>query len=114
VYAGIDGPTQRPDYTNVAIPLGVAVGTDSLGIAPGWPILQYPGVYSSYEGFMPVGFSLVREALELIHGLLNQPDGIVVKIGANLVTREIITPSGGGVTVLHGDGVTGDPTISVP
>jgi hypothetical protein len=114
VFAGVDGLTQRPDYTNVSVPIGVAVGTDSVGLAPGWPTLQYPGVYSEYEGYMPVGFSLVREVLELMNGLLNQPDGIVVKIGANLVTRAIITPSGGGVTVLHGDGVAGDPTISVP
>lgn len=114
VFAGVDGLTQRPDYTGVVLPLGVAVGATAMWVAPGWPAVQSPGVYSDYELFLPVTLGLVRETLDLVNGLLAQGDGIVVKIGDNLVTREIVSPSGGGVTVTDGDGVLGNPTLTAP
>lgn len=114
VFAGVDGLTQRPDYVGLALPLGVAVGTAAMWVAPGGPAVQAPGVYSEYELFLPATLGLVREVLDLVNGLLMEGDGIVVKIGNNLVTREIVGPSGGGVTVTDGDGVLGNPTITAP
>lgn len=114
VFAGVDGLTQRPDYTGLVLPMGVAVGADAMWVAPGWPAVQSPGVYSDYELFLPATLGLVREVLDLVNGLLAQGDGIVVKAGNNLITREIVSPSGGGVTVTDGDGVFGDPTITAP
>lgn len=114
VFAGADGLTQQPSYTGLVLPLGVAVGTDAMWVAPGWPAVQAPGVYSDYEPFLPVTLGLVREVLDLVNGLLMQGDGIVVKVGNNLITREIVSPSGAGVTVTDGDGVAGNPTVTAP
>lgn len=114
VFAGLGGFTQIPSYIGVVIPVGVATGVDSVGIAPSWPALLAPGVYSTYEQFLPATYALVRNAVELIDGLLTHPDGIVVLSAGNLITREIVAPSGGGVTVADGDGVLGNPTITAP
>lgn len=114
VFAGLDGLTHRPDYTGLVLPLGVAVDSDAMWVIPGWPAVQEPGVYSDYELFLPVTLGLMRETLDLVNGLLMESDGIVVKVGNNLITREIVAPSGGGVTVTDGDGVFGDPTLTAP
>lgn len=114
VFAGLDGFTQIPSYIGVVIPIGVATGISSVGIAPSWPALLSPSIYSTYEQFLPATYALVRNAVELIDGLLTQPDGLVVLSGGNLITREIVAPSGSGITVVDGDGVAGNPTISTP
>jgi hypothetical protein len=114
VFVGVDGLTHQPDYAGLVLPMGTAVGASAMWVAPGWPSVQAPGAYSDHELFLPVTLGLVRETLDLINGLLMGGDGIVVKVGNNLVTREIVSPSGGGLTVTDGDGVSGNPTITAP
>jgi hypothetical protein len=70
VYAGIDGVlTQRPDYTNIALPIGVAAGANAVAIAPGWPALQRAGVYSTHEQFLPITYNLIRPVIDAVQAL---------------------------------------------
>ena len=114
VFADIGGLTQFPSYTNLVVPIGVAAGVSSVGIMPSWPVLLQPGVYATYEDFLPVTYRLARDAIEVIGALLTQPDGIVVLSAGTLITREIVSLSGSGITVTDGDGVLGNPTINTP
>lgn len=110
VYVGLDGLTQVPDYLNVAIPIGVAVGTDEVDVNPGWPALQYPGVYSGYEFFLPATWGLVRDAVNLAADFNAAANGLVVRAGTDdVVTRSIV--AGSGIVVVNGDGTAGDITI---
>jgi hypothetical protein len=112
VYVGLDGLTQVPDYLNVAIPIGVAVSADEVDINPGWPALQYPGVYSGYEFFLPATWGLVRDAVNLAADFNAASNGLVVRVGVDDITTRSIA-SGTGITVTNGDGVAGNPTIVV-
>jgi hypothetical protein len=114
VYAQIgSGLTQWPNYAEVAIPVGVAVSESVLDVRAAWPTLRAAPTYDDgYEDFLPVAYGLVRSVLEMVESIYNEPDGIVVKIGHQFVTREIVTPSGSGLDVQDGDGVFGNPSIS--
>lgn len=111
VYVGLDGLTQFPDYVNVAIPVGVAVASDMIEVSPGWPALQYPGVYSEYETFLPATWGLVRAAVETINDLLTLGGGLVVWTGADFASRALT--EGAGIEVTNPEGITGDPEIAV-
>lgn len=113
VYAGLDGLTQFPDYVNVTVPVGVAVGTDQLDVTPGWPALQYPGVYSEFEAFLPATWGLVRDAVELTDDFNASANGIVTKTGFGDVTTRAVTGTANRVTVTNGDGVSGNPTVDI-
>jgi hypothetical protein len=111
VYVGLGGLTQFPDYINVAIPVGVAVTTDRLDVAPGWPALQHPGVYSEYEFFLPATWGLVRDAVTLAADLNAASNGIVVRTGVDdIATRSLSAPAAG-LTISNSDGVAGNPTF---
>ncbi len=114
VYAQIgEGLTQVPNYAKVAIPVGVAVAADIVEVRPGWPVLRERGLYpDTYEGLMPVALSLIEDVLDFVNSVFGQPDGIMVKVGAQILTREIVSPSGSGVSVADGDGVFGNPSIT--
>ncbi|MEY4429533.1 MAG: hypothetical protein RLZZ182_2222 [Pseudomonadota bacterium] len=114
VYAQVgSGLTQWPNYADVAIPVGVAVSEAAFEVRTAWPAQQTAPIYAGgYEDFLPVTYGLVRSVLEMVESIYNEPDGIVVKIGHQFVTREIVTPSGSGLDVQDGDGVFGNPSIS--
>lgn len=106
------GLTQYPNYAAVAIPVGVATATNAMDVRCAWPALLETPLYSGgYEQFMPVALALVENVLSFVTSVFGQPDGILVKVGGQLVTREIVTPSGSGLNVLDGDGVFGNPSI---
>lgn len=110
VYVGVAGLTQFPDYINLAIPVGVATDTDEIDVRPGWPALQYPGVYSDYETFLPPTWGLVRDAVTLAQDFNSAGNGIVVRIGPDNVTTRTIE-AGGNLVVEDGDGVADNPFI---
>lgn len=111
IYVGLDGLTQYPEYVGVAIPVGVAVSVDRIEVAPGWPALQYPGVYSEFETFLPATWGLVRDAVELSSLLLSLGQGIVVKTGASAVVSRTLV-AGSNITIANPDGVDGNPVIA--
>jgi hypothetical protein len=107
------GLTQTPNYDTVAIPVGVATASETMDVRGAWPtLLELPMYAGGYEQYMPVALSLVENTLAFVESIFGQPDGIVVKVGDQLITREIVTPSGSGLNVYDGDGVFGNPTIS--
>lgn len=110
VFVGVAGLTQFPDYINLAIPVGVATDTDEIDVRPGWPALQYPGVYSDYETFLPPTWGLVRDAVTLAQDFNSAGNGIVVRIGPDNVTTRTIE-AGGNLVVEDGDGVGDNPFI---
>lgn len=110
VFVGVAGLTQFPDYINLAIPVGVATGTDEIDVRPGWPALQYPGVHSDYETFLPPTFGLVRDAVTLAQDFNSAVNGLVVRIGPDNVTTRSIE-AGGNLVVEDGDGVNDNPLI---
>lgn len=111
VYVGLDGLTQFPDYVNVAVPVGVAVGTDQLDVTPGWPALQYPGVYSEFETFLPATWGLVRDAVQLTDDFNAAASGIVVKTGFDDVSTRTLQQPAAGITITNPAGTAGDPTF---
>lgn len=116
VYAQIGGGlTQVPNYAAVAIPIGVAINGTDMDVRPAWPALREKPLYGGgFEDYLPVTFQLVRATLELVDSLVGQPDGFVVLVDGNLVTRALVAGSGSGVTIVNPDGATGDPLFSVP
>lgn len=113
VYAQVGGGlTQYPQYAAVALPIGVAATETVLEVRPGYPALLEAPAYSTVEDFMPVTLWMIRTVYDLVNTIIGQPDGIVVKVGDQLITREIVTPSGSGLNVFDGDGVMGNPSIS--
>jgi hypothetical protein len=113
VYVGLGGLTQFPDYVGVAVPVGVAVGTDRLDVTPGWPALQYPGVYSEFETFLPATWGLVRNAVELTDDFNSAANGIVAKTGFGDVSTRTLQQPAAGVTITNPAGIAGDPTFAL-
>lgn len=93
VFVGVDGLTSWPEYTNVAVPVGIALSSTTLYIKPGLPALQYTGVYSPAEQFMPVTYRLLAQALLPLTLLLQSADGFVYLSEGQLIT---LTSGGGG------------------
>ena len=96
VFLGIEGLTTWPDYTNVAVPVGVALSSTTLYIKPGFPALQYLGVYSGAEQLMPVTYRLLAEALLPLTNLLQSADGFVYLSNGQLITLASGGGGGGG------------------
>ena len=46
----------------MAVPVGIALSSTTLYIKPGFPALQYLGVYSGAEQLMPVTYRLLADA----------------------------------------------------
>lgn len=107
------GLTQYPSYADVALPVGVALSATTMHVTIGGAALQVLPMYAGYEAFMPVTLSLVRDVLDLVTTIMGQPDGIVVKIGDQFVTRSLIAGSGSGIYIDHANGSTGDPTFEL-
>lgn len=114
VYAQVgSGLTQFPNYASVALPVGVAVSSTVLEVRPAYPALNVAAQYSDgYDDFVPVTLMLVRQVLDFVNSIFGQEDGIMVKVGGQIVTREIVSPSGSGTNVTNGDGVFGNPSIT--
>ncbi len=96
VFLGIEGLTTWPDYTNVAVPVGIALSSTTLYIKPGFPALQYLGVYSGAEHLMPVTYRLLAEALLPLTDLLQSADGFVYLSSGQLITLASGGGGGGG------------------
>ncbi|HMZ14143.1 MAG TPA: hypothetical protein PLS04_08445, partial [Mycobacterium sp.] len=96
VFLGIEGLTTWPDYTNVAVPVGIALSSTTLYIKPGFPALQYLGVYSGAEQLMPVTYRLLAEALLPLTNLLQSADGFVYLSSGQLITLASGGGGGGG------------------
>lgn len=115
VYVGDLGLTQTPNYESTAIVVGVAISGTEIWIAPGEPSLSEivfsSAVGDEYLRYLPVTYQIVKQAVELISGLFEQPDGLVVFTGGGLVTRSLV--SGGGIGITNPDGVDGNPEIAL-
>ncbi len=86
VFLGVDGLSTWPSYTNVSVPVGIALSTTSLYVRPGLPALQYPGVYNDAEQHMPVTYRLLEMLTAPLTTLLQSADGFVYLSGGNLIT----------------------------
>lgn len=93
VFLGVDGLTQWPEYTNVSVPIGIALSTTTMYVKPGFPALQYLGVYNDAEQHMPVTYKLLAQALLPLTQLLASSDGYVFLSDGQLIT---LTSGGGG------------------
>lgn len=115
VYVGDLGLTQYPSYESTSIVVGVAVSATQLWIAPGEPSLSEvvfaSAVDDEYLRYLPVTYQIVRSAITLTAGLLEQPEGIVVFANGGLVTRTL-QPEGG-IAIENANGVGGNPGIAV-
>jgi hypothetical protein len=110
VFVSADGTlTQHPNYENVAIPVGMALSATVLYVQVGLPSLQYLST-SPAEFWMPVTYGLMHVVLDLLNGLLVQPNGLVVLDSGSLITRTLV--AGSNITIAHPDGVTGNPIIN--
>ncbi len=70
VYLTASGLTQTPDYNVTALPIGVAISTTQLFVAPEWPALMLPissssGVEELFESYVPVTYRLLLATLDL-------------------------------------------------
>lgn len=86
VFLGVDGLSTWPSYTNVSVPVGIALSTTTLYVNPGLPALQYPGVYNDAERHMPVTYQLLEALTAPLTTLLGSSDGFVYLNGGQLVT----------------------------
>lgn len=93
VFVGIEGLTQWPEYTNVSVPVGIALSSTTLYVKPGFPALQYLGVYNDAEQHMPVTYKLLAQVLLPLTQLLASSDGYVFLSDGQLIT---LTSGGGG------------------
>jgi uncharacterized coiled-coil protein SlyX len=115
VYAAVGGVTQSPSYEAYAVPLGVAVTSSALFVQPELALLVSEDLYGSpFDDFTPVTWGLLRRKLGPMLGLLDLPDGFLVKAGDTLTTRVFVTSSGGGISIENNDGIDGDPIFTVP
>jgi hypothetical protein len=110
VFAGADGElTQHPAYGTVALPVGVAVTTGAVFVAPGEPSLRVAGADPEFEPYMPATVQLVTDALDLAIQFGALPDGLFVKVGDDLMPRMLV--EGPGIWIDNADGAAGNPTI---
>jgi hypothetical protein len=86
VFLGIDGLTHRPEYTNVAVPIGIALSSTTLYVRPGFPSLQYLGAYNDAEWQMPVTYQMLMNAVLPLAQLPTAGDGFAYLSGGTLVT----------------------------
>ena len=96
VFLGVEGLTTWPDYTNVAVPIGIALSSTTLYVKPGFPALQYLGVYNDAEQLMPVTYRLLAQALLPLTTLLQSADGFVYLSEGQLITLSSGGGGGGG------------------
>lgn len=90
VFLGIEGLTAWPSYTNVAVPIGIALSSTTLYVKPGFPALQYLGVYNDAEWLMPVTYQLLAtKLLPLTELLASGGEGFVYLNAGNL---SVLTP----------------------
>lgn len=112
VFLGVEGLTTWPDYTNVAVPIGIALSSTTLYVKPGFPALQYLGVYNDAEQLMPVTYRLLAQALMPLTTLLQSADGFVYLSDGQLITLSSGGGgSGGGGYVNDGDYVDVEVTF---
>lgn len=103
VFLGVEGLTTWPDYTNVAVPIGIALSSTTLYVKPGFPALQYLGVYNDAEQLMPVTYRLLAQALLPLTTLLQSADGFVYLSEGQLITLASGAGGGGSGYVNDGD-----------
>lgn len=103
VFLGVEGLTTWPDYTNVAVPIGIALSSTTLYVKPGFPALQYLGVYNDAEQLMPVTYRLLAQALLPLTTLLQSADGFVYLSESQLITLASGAGGGGSGYVNDGD-----------
>ena len=96
VFLGVEGLTTWPDYTNVAVPIGIALSSTTLYVKPGFPALQYLGAYNDAEQLMPVTYRLLAQALLPLTTLLQSADGFVYLSEGQLITLSSGGGGGGG------------------
>lgn len=58
VYAGDGGGLTQTPASLTAVPIGVALSSTTLLVVPGWPALQDATFDTTYQGHMPVSYSL--------------------------------------------------------
>ena len=63
LYCDVAGLTESPSYGIVAIPVGVATGSQSMWIQPGYPRLQVPSTYDLSEQYLPITYGLFQALL---------------------------------------------------
>jgi hypothetical protein len=111
VYAGPGGElVQHPSYGTVALPVGVAVSSGAVWVAPGEPVLLATGLDTEYERYMSASVELVTEALDFLAAFNALPDGLLVKTGSDLRARTLT--EGTQIWIDNPDGVDGNPVIS--
>jgi Uncharacterized conserved protein (DUF2190) len=101
----VGGITQTPDYDATALPLGVAVSSTTIFVAPDWPALLYPtfssGIEDSFEGYLPLTY---RAALSLVgSNLQDQINALPYQSGASPDMDVPVTIAGIAVRVTAGD-----------
>lgn len=103
VYAASDGSlTQTPGYEATALPVGVAIDTTTLFIAPEWPALIDMPIRSAVDDaflqFLPVTYKMIADLRILLDLLMLQAPGPTIWDGADLTTDPTVLsvlPSGG-------------------
>ena len=90
VFLGIEGLSVA-SYTNVAVPIGIALSSTTLYVKPGFPALQYlRGLPSDAEWLMPVTYQLLAtKLLPLTELLASGGEGFVYLNAGNL---SVLTP----------------------
>lgn len=84
------GLTQFPSYADVAVPVGVATGTEQMDVRAAWPTLLVQPLYAAgYEEFLPASWKLMRDAFELAQSFNAQHDGVLSKTGPNTMSTAL-------------------------